>query len=104
MQHAAYRMHPQLTVSPALMCACPQCLDRFLPADADLVFLEFVANDGSEMDGSLEDSEKTRSFERLMRQVLGSPSAPAVVMMQVRGCIAGVSLGPVLFRGGGAHV
>lgn len=48
------------------------------------VFLEFVANDGSEMDVTLDNTEKTRSFELLMRKVLKQQASPAVVMMQVR--------------------
>jgi hypothetical protein len=69
------------------------CLSRFLNSTADLVFVEFIANDGSEMDTQLRGPlDKTRSFERFLRKIQGQPSAPAVVMMNVgaraprRGC------------------
>jgi hypothetical protein len=60
------------------------CLDRFLNSTADLVFVEFIANDGSEMDTQLMGpQEKTRSFERFLRKIQKQPADPAVVMMQV---------------------
>ncbi|GBF91603.1 hypothetical protein Rsub_04343 [Raphidocelis subcapitata] len=60
------------------------CLDRFLNATADLVFVEFIANDGSEMDTQLQGPlDKTRSFERFLRKIQAQPSDPAVVMMQM---------------------
>ena len=62
------------------------CLDRFLNATADLVFVEFIANDGSEMDTQLlGPQDKTRSYERFLRRIQAQPSNPAVVMMQARG-------------------
>jgi hypothetical protein len=59
------------------------CLDKFLNSTADLVFVEFIANDGSEMDVTLSNNEKSRSYERLLRKILKQPKAPAVVLMQV---------------------
>lgn len=67
------------------------CLDRFLNATADLVFVEFIANDGSEMDTQLRGpQDKTRSFERFLRKIQSQPESPAVVMMQVQAlCLGG---------------
>jgi hypothetical protein len=63
------------------------CLPRWLNATADLVFVEFIANDGSEMDTSLDGPlDKTRSYERFLRKIQQQPSNPAVVMMQARNC------------------
>ncbi len=60
------------------------CLNRFLNATADLVFVEFIANDGSEMDTQLQGPlDKTRSFERFLRKIQGQPNNPAVVMINV---------------------
>ena len=60
------------------------CLEKFLDETTDLVFMEFIANDGSEMDVSYTDNQKARFFERFLRKVMRKPSAPAVIMMQVR--------------------
>lgn len=60
------------------------CLEKFLDNTSDLVFVEFIANDGSEMDVSYTDNQKARFFERFLRNILKKPNAPAVVMMQVR--------------------
>jgi hypothetical protein len=59
------------------------CLEKFLGETSDLVFVEFIANDGSEMDVSYTDNQKARFFERFLRKIMKQPSAPAVVMMQV---------------------
>lgn len=59
------------------------CLEKFLDNTSDLVFVEFIANDGSEMDLSYTDNQKARFFERFLRKILGKPNAPAVIMMQV---------------------
>eukprot|EP00882_Tetradesmus_deserticola_P001006 GHRQ01001089.1.p1 GENE.GHRQ01001089.1~~GHRQ01001089.1.p1 ORF type:complete len:504 (+),score=200.63 GHRQ01001089.1:225-1736(+) len=58
------------------------CLEKFLDETSDLVFVEFIANDGSEMDLSYTDNQKARFFERFLRNILKKPRAPAVVMMQ----------------------
>jgi hypothetical protein len=60
------------------------CLEKFLDDTSDLVFVEFIANDGSEMDVSYVDNQKARFFERFLRNIMKKPKAPAVVMMQVR--------------------
>lgn len=59
------------------------CLEKFLDDTSDLVFVEFIANDGSEMDLSYTENQKARFFERFLRKILRKASAPAVVMMQV---------------------
>jgi hypothetical protein len=59
------------------------CLEKFLDNTSDLVFVEFIANDGSEMDLSYTENQKARFFERFLRKILNKSSAPAVVMMQV---------------------
>lgn len=60
------------------------CIDKFLSPTSDLVFVEFIANDGSEMDSQMMGPlEKTRSFERFLRKIQRQPSNPAVVMMQM---------------------
>jgi len=62
------------------------CLDKFLPAtkSADLIFVEFLANDGSEMDAKIgSGAEKARSYERLLRKLLRRAGAPAVVLVQM---------------------
>jgi hypothetical protein len=56
------------------------------------VFVEFIANDGSEMDLSYTENQKARFFERFLRKILQKPSAPAVVMMQVRALRSKVGL------------
>lgn len=63
--------------------AMSQCLPKFLNSTADLVFMEFVANDGSERDTTLTGNDKTRSYERFMRKILSQPKAPAVVQVQM---------------------
>jgi len=70
------------------------CLEKFLDNTSDLVFVEFIANDGSEMDLSYTENQKARFFERFLRKILRKPSAPAVVMMQVR---AGLSSGRSIY-------
>lgn len=62
------------------------CLDRFLNDTASLVFVEFIANDGSEMDATISSSTKARSFERFLRRIMRKQAAPAVVLMQVSSC------------------
>lgn len=58
------------------------CLEKFLDDTSDLVFVEFIANDGSEMDLSYTDNQKARFFERFLRKILSKKNAPAVIMMQ----------------------
>jgi lysophospholipase L1-like esterase len=61
------------------------CLNKFLPdtASADLIFVEFLANDGSEMDSKISSAEKARSYERFLRKLLRRSGAPAVVLLQM---------------------
>lgn len=78
------------------------CLEKFLDNTSDLVFVEFIANDGSEMDLSYTDNQKARFFERFLRKILSKPSAPAVVMMQVSSrvlCVACIPRGTLLGLG-----
>jgi hypothetical protein len=56
------------------------------------VFVEFIANDGSEMDLSYTDNQKARFFERFLRKILAKPNAPAVIMMQVGFTVAGFTM------------
>jgi hypothetical protein len=91
------RIHMQTNASPRISFynnarsatksyICSLCINRFLNATADLVFVEFIANDGSEMDTQLQGSlDKTRSFERFLRKIQAMPHNPALVMMQVGG-------------------
>jgi hypothetical protein len=82
------------------------CLEKFLDDTSDLVFVEFIANDGSEMDLSYTDNQKARFFERFLRKIMSKKAAPAVIMMQVRWkcidlwlCVWGGGRG----RGGGSN-
>lgn len=61
------------------------CLNKFLPetATTDLIFVEFLANDGSEMDSKISSAEKARSYERFLRKLLRRSGAPAVVLLQM---------------------
>ncbi|KAF8057926.1 hypothetical protein HT031_005872 [Scenedesmus sp. PABB004] len=55
------------------------CLDKFVSRDADVVFVEFTANDGY-VDGSVNNA-LAHAFERLLRKLLSLPGRPAVVVM-----------------------
>jgi len=57
------------------------CLDMSVDPDVDVVFSEYILNDGRH--DSISNNPKTREYERLVRRVLGLPSRPAMVMMQV---------------------
>jgi hypothetical protein len=56
------------------------CLQQFVDADVDLVFVEYAANDGYS-DGSLNNGA-VAAFERLLRKLLQHRRAPAVVLME----------------------
>jgi hypothetical protein len=71
-------------VAPSSVVA--QCLDNFLPADADLVLLEMTANDGGFMDNSFIFSHNAKAYELVMRKVLQGSKQPALVLTQVRRC------------------
>jgi len=60
------------------------CLDRYLDSDADLVLLEMTANDGATMDSSIVNAYQPRAYEILVRKVMRSKKAPALILTQVR--------------------
>lgn len=68
-------------VAPSSVLA--QCLENFLPADADLVLLEMTANDGVFMDDSLVNSHNAKAYELVMRKILESSKQPALLLTQV---------------------
>ncbi|KAI8475674.1 MAG: hypothetical protein J3K34DRAFT_27974 [Monoraphidium minutum] len=55
------------------------CLETYIDADVDLLFVEYVANDGS----NAHDLVKPKVYERLIRKILQKRRAPAVVLMQL---------------------
>lgn len=83
------------------------CLEKFLDETSDLVFVEFIANDGSEMDLSYTDNQKARFYERFLRNILKKKNAPAVVQVQVRLCcsaMCGVSSRQLSIVPNGVHL
>lgn len=68
-------------VAPSSVLA--QCLDNFLPSDADLVLLEMTANDGVFMDDSNVMSHNAKAYELVMRKILQSSKQPALILTQV---------------------
>jgi hypothetical protein len=87
------------------------CLERHMPADADLVLLEMTANDGVTMDSSIVNPAQPKAYEMLVRSVMKGVKQPAVVLVQVRGrrmgCFFGGGQGLAVrlhpeARGGGA--
>lgn len=72
-------------VAPSAVVA--QCIDNYLPTDADLVLLELTRNDAVGMDNAIVDTmggHNAKAYELLMRKVLGSPKQPALLLTQVR--------------------
>jgi hypothetical protein len=67
-------------VAPSPVLA--QCLENFLPSDADLVLLEMTANDGVYMDDSNVMSHNAKAYELVMRKILQSPKQPALLLTQ----------------------
>ncbi|GIL58946.1 hypothetical protein Vafri_13943 [Volvox africanus] len=57
------------------------CLDHFVDPDVDLVFLEYILNNG--MEDRIFGNQVVQVMERLIRKLLDLPGKPAVVMMQV---------------------
>ena len=57
------------------------CLEKSVELDVDVVFAEYLVNDG--YDDKISVNAPTRNYERLVRRVLALPSRPALVMMQV---------------------
>ncbi|CAL5223929.1 g6531 [Coccomyxa viridis] len=61
-----------------------QCMHDFVPADADLVLVEFSVNDWEVVDAqnfAWMDNSLRRGFERLIRKLLGMDSSPAVLLL-----------------------
>lgn len=58
------------------------CLDISVDPDVDVVFMEYVLNDG--LEDRIRDNGKVAVAEKLVRRILALPRQPAVVMMQVR--------------------
>jgi hypothetical protein len=56
------------------------CLQQFVDADVDVIFVEYAANDGY-FDGSVNNGA-VAAFERLLRKLLQHQRAPAVVLME----------------------
>ena len=79
-QLTAVRSSVGVAPSPVLA----QCLDNFLPSDADLVLLEMTANDGVYMDNSVVMSHNAKAYELVMRKILESSKQPALILTQVR--------------------
>ncbi|MEW5300373.1 MAG: hypothetical protein WDW36_003309 [Sanguina aurantia] len=66
-------------------CASPffvLCMERSVDAQVDILFSEFLLNDGSD-DGSISRNLVTWRFERVVRRSLGLDSKPAFVVMHV---------------------
>ena len=56
------------------------CLDMRMDLDVDIVFSEFILNDG--LAGTIENN-LVRTYERLIQRVLALPNRPPMIMMQV---------------------
>ena len=56
------------------------CLDMNIDQDVDVIFSEYILNDGRV--ASVE-NERVKEYERLVRRVLSLPKRPPMVMMQV---------------------
>ena len=57
------------------------CLDHSVEPDTDIVFVEYLLNDGFE--DQIKRNEKLMAFEKLVRRIMALPHRPAVVLMQV---------------------
>ncbi|KAG2488939.1 hypothetical protein HYH03_012560 [Edaphochlamys debaryana] len=67
---------------PATPCTFMiMCLEHAVDLDADLVFVEYVMNNGD--DYSVINNRVVKDVERLVRRLLALPGKPAVVLMQV---------------------
>ena len=62
------------------------CLEQSIDKEVDLLFIEYVANDGA----NRFDETKAKVHERLLRKTLQQERQPAVVLMQVCGWDKGV--------------
>lgn len=56
------------------------CHNMHVPADADLVFVEYSINDSSKIEPTFQNNVR-RGFERLLRKLLNYDHKPAVVLM-----------------------
>ncbi|GBF87887.1 hypothetical protein Rsub_00599 [Raphidocelis subcapitata] len=59
------------------------CLEHYLDPLADLVFVEYVLNDGIE--DRVMHNRRVRIYERLLRRIMDQPHAPAVVLVGTHG-------------------
>lgn len=57
------------------------CLDHSVEPDTDIVFVEYLLNDGFE--DQIKRNEKLMAYEKLVRRIMALPHRPAVVLMQV---------------------
>eukprot|EP00882_Tetradesmus_deserticola_P024565 GHRQ01026858.1.p1 GENE.GHRQ01026858.1~~GHRQ01026858.1.p1 ORF type:complete len:286 (+),score=111.91 GHRQ01026858.1:135-992(+) len=55
------------------------CLEQSVDSDVDLLFIEYVANDGA----NRFDETKAKVYERLLRKTLQQPKKPAVLLVQL---------------------
>eukprot|EP00878_Enallax_costatus_P012728 GHUV01013292.1.p1 GENE.GHUV01013292.1~~GHUV01013292.1.p1 ORF type:complete len:358 (+),score=39.39 GHUV01013292.1:2608-3681(+) len=74
----------QVTVRNGCLPATPSalmdmCLEQSIDEDVDLLFIEYVANDGA----NRFDETKAKVYERLLRKTLQQKRKPAVVLMQL---------------------
>lgn len=58
------------------------CLEIMVDEDVELVFVEYILNDGFG-DGPILANPLGKNYERLLRKLLKKPQMPAVVLMQV---------------------
>ena len=56
------------------------CLDMSIDQDVDIIFSEYILNDGR-ADGI--ENDRVKEYERLVRRVLALPNRPPMIMMQV---------------------
>ena len=77
--------HSNSAVSASRSLLSELCLERLMDADVDLVFVEFVLNDGVVPLEGVCEPPAAKAYERLVRKVLRRPSAPAVVLITTRG-------------------
>ncbi|GLC42202.1 hypothetical protein PLESTM_001303100 [Pleodorina starrii] len=57
------------------------CLELYVEPDVDLVFIEYVFNDG--LDNKVVDNHVVIAMEQLVRRLMALPGHPAVVLVQV---------------------
>ena len=58
------------------------CLDMSVDQDVDIIFSEYIVNDGVE--SNIESNSRVKEYERLVRRVLSLPNRPPMILMQVR--------------------